>query len=336
MRSKDIAVGYAIGYNDGLGQGGATYNGNFRAVFDDNAGVLTIVVQEGEKYADYQFGYDWYDYSEEIKTETTVGGETTETTRSFEKRIVTSLFDASGTVYLLTEYSADTGEITKYTDGTDTEIYTEEWRESYETAVTQSEGALSAAIAWVIARNMEQKDSLEQQKKSYKDGLRVGVDGGADITEQYEQDNTSLDMVTDDNGGVSEPFIGNITDGIYCTNSDGSYVKMWLDMSWTTTLSDGTVKTGRMRYEAFDADGNSLATSSSIGTAGWAWLLGDDTKVVEVIVNGSDVTCRHAQTDSYGNIKYYKIDWSPSGSTTITNIMNNAVKVGNVPPEIIS
>lgn len=168
--------GFILGLGIGrkLG-GGATAKGSFRAVLDDNAGLLKIIVQEGEKYADHEFAYETFDFSDSITTKTTSGDTTTTTTRKFSKRIITSLTDSSGVVLLMTEYNADNGEIIGYTDGSGEVVYTSEWRAEYEIIETQSQGASSAAVAWCIARNMEQSENLAQQKKRIVRALLIMV-----------------------------------------------------------------------------------------------------------------------------------------------------------------
>lgn len=135
MRSKDIAVGYAIGYNDGLGQGGTiAYNGNFRAVIDNNSGEITIVVgeipesMEEEQYTDYSYNYTAVDWSDEIVTETTTSEGSIKTTQTFEKRIVTELYNALGELIMYADYNADTGEVKGYYDGDGLPIHLAEWR----------------------------------------------------------------------------------------------------------------------------------------------------------------------------------------------------------------
>ena len=106
---------------------------------------------------------------------------------------------------------------------------------------------------------------------------------------------------------------------------------MWLDMTWTDTLTDGTIKTGRMVYDAYDATGTLIDTVYSIGSGGWAWKMNKyDTHVVQVIIQGAKVQCMHTQLGGL-----YRHDWSPIAFEG-NSIMANAIKVGNIPPEIIN
>lgn len=352
MHSKDIVVGYALGYNDGLGQGGASNGGDLRAIFDDNSGILTIVVQDGEKYVDYQFGYEVFDFSDEITTQTVVGEETVKTTKSFTKRIVTSLFDDSGVVLLVTDYNADNGVILGYTDGSGEAVHTAEWRSEYESVVSQSPGAASAAVAWVIARNMEQSTSLSEEKQAYKGGLKVGVAGGADITEEYEQAGNSFTLTTDDNGGITEPFIASLTDGIYCVTNDGRYVHIWLDMSYQTvnefTSVTGTpmidTRTGAVMYDAYDSDGT-LLVSEQTGTS-LPWVISQDastgekyqsSNVVSFALNVSDVTTvRKITNHQSGQTRYDTQSNFVPNNSQVRQILFEAVVITNMPPNTIT
>lgn len=135
-KSRDVAVGYALGYNDGLGQSGGTmaYNGNFRAVIDNNSGAITIVVgeipegMEEEQYSDYNYSYSAVDWSDKIVTETTTSEGSLKTTQTFSKTIITELYNGCGELIMRTDYDEETGVIKGYYDGDGNQIYLEEWR----------------------------------------------------------------------------------------------------------------------------------------------------------------------------------------------------------------
>lgn len=337
---------FARAINELFGQGTGA-NGAFRAVFDGNAGVLTIVVQEGEKYADYQFGYEYTDYSDEITTQTVVNGEKVKTTRSFSKRIVTSLFDASGAVLLTTDYNADNGVILGYTDGSGEVVHTAEWRDEYEAVVAQSPGASSAAIAWCIARNMEQSTSLSEEKQAYKDGLKVGVEGGADITEEYDKDGNTINLTTGENGSVTGPFIGNFTEGIYCHTDDGSYVHIRLDMSLEQVTGEtGTtqyIDKGKIVYDAYDANGTLVesqavrsqsghwweSTTQYASGTGWTYRV----ELLNFDLSNLNGVAWSRWRNNNGNVihSYWE---NPTGN--VAEILSKAVRISNFPPEIIT
>ena len=113
---------------------GATYNGNFRAVIDDNSGAITIVVgeipeeYEEEQYTDYSYSYTAVKWSDEIVTETTTPEGSIKTTQTFEKRSVTELYNGLGELIMYTDYNADTGEVKGYYDGDGLPIHLAEWR----------------------------------------------------------------------------------------------------------------------------------------------------------------------------------------------------------------
>lgn len=333
-----------VGAINELFQEGTGANGAFRAVFDDNSGNLTIVVQEGNKYADYLFGYEYTDYSDEITTQTVVGEETVKTTRSFSKRIVTSLLDASGAVLLVTDYNADNGVILGYTDGSGDVVYTADWRSEYESVMTQSQGASSAAIAWVIARNMEQSTSLSEEKQAYKDGLKVGVKGGADITEEYDKDGNTINLTTGENGSVTEPFIGNFTEGIYCYTDDGSYVCIRLDMNLEQVTGETGatqyIDKGKIIYDAYDANGTLVESQAVRSQSGhwWEsttkWQSGaSSTYRVELLTFNlsslSGVAWSRWRNNAGNTIHSY---WeNPTGQ--VVEVLSKAVRISNFPPE---
>ena len=327
--------GFILGVNLGRKQAqGTGANGAFRAVWDNNAGILTIVVQEGEKYADYQFGYEFTEWSDEITTQTVVKGEKVKTTRSFSKRIVTLLYDASGVVLLVTDYNADNGAILGYTDGSGEVVHTAEWRSEYESVVTQSQGASSAAVAWCVARNLEQSASLIEEKQAYKDGLKIGVEGGADITEEYTKDGNGISLTTDGDGGVSEPFIGNLTDGIYCVAADGSYVRMWVDMSYSNINGQGC-----LTYDAYDANGNLIQTTQCLSDGNWPWFhsVGRLNYHVKWVTIDFSKSIRYAVwtrwQDNEGDTASGYWDY-PKGEAYSN--LRNTVRITNIPPEVIN
>lgn len=133
LLTKSQSVAEAI--NELFQEGtGAAYNGSLRAVIDNETSEITIVVGETpedsdeEQYTDYSYSYTAIDRSEEIKTESTVDGETTTTVETFEQRIITELYNAAGKLIMRTDYDSDTGEIKGFYDANDVPIYIEEWR----------------------------------------------------------------------------------------------------------------------------------------------------------------------------------------------------------------
>ena len=255
--------------NELFGQGTGA-NGAFRAVWDDNAGTLAIVVQEGNKYADYQFGYGYTDYSDEITTQTVVGEETVKTTRSFSKRIITSLLDASGEVLLVTDYNTDNGLILGYTDGSGEVVHTAEWRSEYEPVVTQSPGASSAAIAWCIARNMEQSKNLEQQKKAYRKGV---TDYGKDVTEVFTEPlDNGFNLVPEEGGTIID-----LEKGVYVKTSEitvdgvtGIFqLRIYLD-GYTSTFFDNVDK----NRVVVELTGNGISQSYTFENQYWEGTTG--------------------------------------------------------------
>lgn len=209
-------------------------------------------------------------------------------------------------------------------------------------------GADAAAIAWCIKQNLEQAKSIDLQKKAYKKGLQRGNEGGANIKEDYEQDGNNLDIDTDGDGRISEPFIGSLEEGIYYTDETGAYVHVWVDMSIVFDDMDSAVSpriyTGSIVYDAYDSSGNHIAREvigDRAGNNGWYhWKSvhknGSFQYVYSLDINGADVRGHFVSCNADGEpLHYYSYDVSP-WNDDVESIMGNAVKVGNIPPDIIS
>ena len=130
--------GFMLGMLLGGGTKGGDYNGNLRAVIDDGASNITIVVgevpddEEDEQYTDYNYAYIAEDFSDSVTTQsTTTDDEGTETvttsSETFTKRIVKELYNASGALIMRADVASD-GSINGYYDGDDLPIYLTEWR----------------------------------------------------------------------------------------------------------------------------------------------------------------------------------------------------------------
>lgn len=256
--------------NELFQSGTGAANGSFRAVLDNNAGLLKIIVQEGEKYADYEFAYETFDFSDSITTKTTSGDAVTTTTRKFSKRIITSLTDSSGAVLLLTEYDADSGEILGHTDGSGEVVYTSEWRSEYEITETQSQGASSAAVAWCIARNMEQSESLAQQKKAYRKGI---IDYGDNVEELIDdKGQTPFELVTDDDVVNIETATGRKLDMWYTTQDNKTGDIYYINIRTidspgedSSALHNYTYAWEKLLvYDTYDAEGNIISQEKAI------------------------------------------------------------------------
>ena len=113
---------------------GAAYNGNFRAVIDDDSGAITIVVGENpedmeeEQYSDYSYSYTAVEWSDKIVTNTETAEGTVTTTQNFSKTVITELYNANGKLIMRADYNADTGVVNGYYDGDGVQIHLAEWR----------------------------------------------------------------------------------------------------------------------------------------------------------------------------------------------------------------
>lgn len=267
LLTESQSVAEAI--NELFGQGTGA-NGAFRAVWDDNAGLLKIIVQEDDSYADYDFTYEIFNYVDSITTETTNGETVTTMTRDFSQRIITSLFNISGELLLSTEYNSNNGQILGYTDGKGEKVHTAEWRSEYEVGETQSPGAASAAVAWVIARNMEQANALDNAKKSYRKGL---IDFAGDNTTEVIDDDgmTPFELVTDNNPNYIEKA-SERTFSMWYTVQDDANETYYVNIHTVESPGEKSSSTYKyvyawqkiLVYDVYNANGEIVSENTSI------------------------------------------------------------------------
>lgn len=135
MDSKAIAYGYAIGYNDGLGQGGGgqylSDMGTLKAVIDDGAANLSIILTDngdndsGEPIlSEYPYTYSAKLITESVTTSATVGDTTTTSTKSWSKYLIDKLYNAKGKCIMQAVYSDEAkGVVSHYLDEDGNKIY---------------------------------------------------------------------------------------------------------------------------------------------------------------------------------------------------------------------
>lgn len=85
-------------------------------------------------------------------------------------------------------------------------------------------GSDKAAIAWAIAKNIEQSSGFEYKKQFYKDGILDGKNPDDDITEDYKGQIPPGGIILDinkngDSCNSSGDFITNMEKGFYVKNS---------------------------------------------------------------------------------------------------------------------
>ena len=137
-------------------------------------------------------------------------------------------------------------------------------------------GTDAVAIAYAIARNQESSLALQEMKKAYRDGVKQGVKDGADTTEDVEEDlppNKRVE-VTIEESAIVDPFVGDMTKGVYFTGGsgipEGGYLKIYLDKAYETYYeTTNSAWRGRLIFELYDADGNITATEWTQGQMGW-------------------------------------------------------------------
>lgn len=139
MNAKDIVYGYAIGYNDGLKNGGGgepepylSDMGTLKAVIDDGKANLSIVLTDNGNNDTGKQIFSVYGYTYALKTitanittsATSADGTTTTTTKSFSKSIIDKLYNKSGKAILSAVYKNESkGEVSHYLDENKKKIY---------------------------------------------------------------------------------------------------------------------------------------------------------------------------------------------------------------------
>lgn len=255
LLTKAQSVAEAI--NELFSSGTGTANDDFRAVIDDSAGNIIIVVQKNDIYADYVYTYEYVDFSDDLTTQSTdPEGNVTTTTRSFTKRIITKVTDSKDNVILTADYDAESGIINSYNDIKGELIRLEEWRTAYDISEAQSEGAKSAVIAWVLAKNMEQSESVSQQKDAYRQGVADYSDKV--ITEEWETTDSSLDI--DPDGAL--PALTNMTQGYTATYDSGEKVRVYIKEYYQEFYSSGA----QVYLSAVESGKLTVAVTNAYGT----------------------------------------------------------------------
>lgn len=189
-----------------------------RAAIDDDSGNLKIIFGDGaekESHSVFYYTYETQEISETVTTVTTVGEVSTTHSETFTAQIITALYDISAALVLSAKCGAD-GKISAYFDKNKRKVYTADFPKNIADSILIS-GADAPAIAYVIAKNSEQLDSLDKQKRAYKRGIKEGQEnGGEPVKEPIDKEITDdkldypvdLDTSIDFNEGE---------DGIYLT-----------------------------------------------------------------------------------------------------------------------
>lgn len=137
MNVRDIAHGYVIGFNDGLGQGGGggeylSDMGTLKAVIDDGAANLSIILTDnGDNdsgnpiLTEYPYTYSAKLITDSVTTSTKgADGTVTTNTKSWSKYLIDKLYNANGKCILQAVYSDEAkGVVSHYLDEDGNKIY---------------------------------------------------------------------------------------------------------------------------------------------------------------------------------------------------------------------
>lgn len=139
-------------------------------------------------------------------------------------------------------------------------------------------GSDKAAIAWAIARNIEQSNGLKEKKKAYKEGIVDGKNPEDDITEDWTKDvdDDDIDIKVDEDGNTDGDFIGNMENGLrfdcgenkYDGVADEYYVDIKVDYS-VTEENLGDIKMGVLKWDLYGKKSGHVATAYSVSRSNW-------------------------------------------------------------------
>lgn len=177
MNARDIAYGYAIGYNDGILKNGGGGSDIYITDYGSSLIVTTITGRGSEfpKTTDHKFTFT----TRIFKIVTTAKSSTKKSTRTWSKTVITSVANDKGIV--IWTLSPDTsGKITAVYDVNGNEILN---------GVTNGDGTITqtpegVALGYALAYNNEKDTLLDELIKAYENGVddEEEIDDGGDTT----------------------------------------------------------------------------------------------------------------------------------------------------------
>ena len=216
--------------------------GTLKAIVDDGAANLSVILTDGSALAEYPYTYIAKLITASVTTSATSGDTTTTSTKSWSKYLIDKLYDVSGSLVAQAVYSDEAkGIVSHYLDGSGGIIYIDGGyiAEGLETGAAVSGADVNAvAIAYAIARNQESSSALQEMKKAYREGAVDGDNGNGDVTEPYETTDPDEDISIDDGNGsttVSDPAITDLTKGFWYAFGDPDtgevtdYIRVWVE-----------------------------------------------------------------------------------------------------------
>lgn len=216
--------------------GGADGSGVLRAVIDDDSSNLTIAAgdaQENESHSIYNYTYETFEVSEEIKIQTASGSVTTTTTKKFSAKLISKLYNSAGELIMRADFNSK-GKASGYYDKDNSEIFLE----NFELNICENIGIYGAdapAIAWCMAKNSERNNSLTEQKKAYKSGCKDTDETAKEVIELDE-----------DIPGGSVDYTADLDSTLFDENSDGVYLQFFNaatdETSYIHIYNDGKAK----------------------------------------------------------------------------------------------
>ncbi|MCM1380340.1 MAG: hypothetical protein NC192_00255, partial [Muribaculaceae bacterium] len=181
---KSVAIGYALGYDDGLNElfTGGSGGGDVYQVSGGEDGItVTMVQNRGENQV---LAAEYFEFkSKEYKTITSLSSGSTTVTKTWSKRAITEVLRDGAAVWRLTLDS--TGNVTAVLDGAGNDVLGGVTGTDGNSVTTDTPEGI--ALGWVLAYNKEQSDAQQKSIDAYKDGVadcddvnkKEGVGGGS-------------------------------------------------------------------------------------------------------------------------------------------------------------
>ncbi|MGN1119381.1 MAG: hypothetical protein ACI4Q4_03415 [Oscillospiraceae bacterium] len=297
--------GFILGLSLGGGGSGGTV-GKLKAIVDDGATNLSVILTDNSTLAEYAYTYIAKTITASVTTSVTAGETTTTSTKSWSKYLIDKLYDVSGELVAQAVYSDEAnGVVSHYIDSNNNIIYIDGGytTEGLETGAAVIGADVNAvAIAYAIARNQESAAALQELKKAYRDGTVNGDNGNDDVTEPYKTTDPDKPMPFPDDGESTvntDDAITDLTKGYWfaCGDRDTEtvkyYVKVWIEpYLYQSSVTDLTQR-NKIYAAVFDTDGNQFGSNTYCDYQYYRSVYGIETAIRAQLVSKSLLIWRY-------------------------------------------
>lgn len=265
-----------------FGNGGGGTVGKLKAIVDDGAANLSVILTDSSTLAEYTYTYIAKTITASVTTSVTSGETTTTRTKSWSKYLIDKLYDVSGSMVAQAVYSdEEKGIVSHYLDSNNNIIYIDGGysAEGLETGAELIGANINAvAIAYTIARNQESASALQDIKKAYREGVKRGNDGvdNDDYVDEVIDDdgNTPIEPPMDEDNPDNADKRG--TDMYYTVQSgegetaETYYVRIYTQNETGENYNDTRVYkyawTYTLAYDLYDSEGKAISAENGIST----------------------------------------------------------------------